>query len=68
MPGVGESGHHRVADMYAAVLRPGEGRQDVVRIGLPIMTVEPDLSRAVVLVVHAHPDDEVFATGAVRCS
>ena len=28
------------------------------------MTVEPDLSGAVVLVVHAHPDDEVFAAGA----
>lgn len=28
------------------------------------MTVEPDLRGAVVLVVHAHPDDEVFAMGA----
>jgi len=28
------------------------------------MTVEPDLSGAIVLIVHAHPDDEVFATGA----
>ena len=28
------------------------------------MTVGSDLSGAVVLVVHAHPDDEVFATGA----
>jgi LmbE family N-acetylglucosaminyl deacetylase len=28
------------------------------------MTVGSDLSGAVVLVVHAQPDDEVFATGA----
>ncbi len=35
---------------------------------LSIMSAEPEWSGAVVLVVHAHPDDEVFATGATTLS